>query len=98
MGRPEARIEDYLIARVKETGGLQRKLKWVGRDGAPDRIVWYTFPQVGLIEVKREGGGRLDPAQAREMAVLHLSGWPVFLVASRDDVDAALNAINARTP
>jgi hypothetical protein len=35
----ESEIEDYLVRRVKELGGEVRKVKWIGRNGAPDRIV-----------------------------------------------------------
>lgn len=35
----ERGIEAYLVKRVKELGGEIRKVKWVGRDGAPDRVV-----------------------------------------------------------
>ena len=38
---PEGKIEKYFIKRVKETGGEQRKLKWIGRNGAPDRLAWW---------------------------------------------------------
>lgn len=35
----ERDIERRLVERVKELGGEIRKVKWVGRDGAPDRVV-----------------------------------------------------------
>jgi len=35
----EATIEKYLVRRVKELGGEVRKVQWVGRQGAPDRLV-----------------------------------------------------------
>ena len=35
----ESDIEKYLVKRVKELGGEVRKVKWVGREGAPDRLV-----------------------------------------------------------
>lgn len=98
MGRPEAKIEDYLVERVKALGGEQRKLKWVGRDGAPDRLVWFTFPEVGMIEVKREGPqGRLEHSQKRELPRMAAAGWPVYVVASKNDVDHVLDAIRCCT-
>lgn len=101
MGKPEAKVEDYLVERVKALGGEQRKLKWVGRAGAPDRLVWFTFPEVGMIEVKpdRSTGprGTLEHSQRREIPRLREAGWPVFVVESREDVDAALAAIRCCT-
>lgn len=35
----ESTIEQYLVERVKALGGEVRKVKWIGRNGAPDRIV-----------------------------------------------------------
>ena len=35
----ERDIEDYLVKRVNELGGEVRKVKWVGRRSAPDRLV-----------------------------------------------------------
>lgn len=32
-------LEKYLVARVKELGGEVRKVQWIGRRGAPDRLV-----------------------------------------------------------
>jgi hypothetical protein len=35
----ESDIEAYLNKRVKELGGESRKVRWIGRNSAPDRIV-----------------------------------------------------------
>lgn len=35
----ESDIEDYLVNRVKAMGGEVRKVQWIGRRGAPDRLV-----------------------------------------------------------
>jgi hypothetical protein len=35
----EAQIEAHLAKRVKELGGEVRKVQWVGRKNAPDRLV-----------------------------------------------------------
>lgn len=35
----ESIIEAHLVKRVKEMGGEVRKVKWIGRRGAPDRLV-----------------------------------------------------------
>ena len=40
----EAKIEKYLCDRVKMLGGEVRKVKWIGRRGAPDRLV--MLPEV----------------------------------------------------
>lgn len=35
----ERDIEAYLVKRVQQLGGEIRKVKWIGRRGAPDRFV-----------------------------------------------------------
>lgn len=35
----ESDIEQYLVKRVKAMGGEVRKVKWIGRAKAPDRVV-----------------------------------------------------------
>ena len=35
----ESEIEDALVARIKALGGECRKVKWIGRNGAPDQLV-----------------------------------------------------------
>lgn len=35
----ESEIEAALVARIKALGGECRKVKWIGRNGAPDQLV-----------------------------------------------------------
>lgn len=88
MGRPEHRVESYLRRRVREEGGQIRKVRWIGRRGAADNLVWFTFPRVALVEVKAEGGD-IDwrSPQGREMQRMREHGWPVYVVSSKEQVD-----------
>lgn len=61
----ERDIEARLVKRVKELGGEVRKVQWVGRNSAPDRIVMLP-PRVirresvvcpGVMVVAADGGG-----------------------------------------
>lgn len=36
----ESQIEKYLVAQVKALGGEVRKVRWIGRRNAPDRVVF----------------------------------------------------------
>lgn len=91
MAAGESKVERYLKLRVIATGGMTRKVKWLDRSGAPDRLVCWTFPNVALVEVKRPGK-TVDPQslQAREIRKLRESGWPVYVVSSREEVDALI--------
>lgn len=43
----EREVEAYLKKRVKELGGEVRKVQWIGRRAAPDRLVMLPEPAVG---------------------------------------------------
>lgn len=94
MGKPEAKVEDYLRDRVKALGGQIRKVRWIGRTGAADELVWFQWPQVGLVECKAPGKD-IDPrsSQGREFRRMSEAGWPIFVVSSKGDVDRVLIAI-----
>jgi hypothetical protein len=41
----ERDVERYLVERVEAVGGDTRKVQWVGRAGAPDRVVFLPARQ-----------------------------------------------------
>lgn len=91
MGKPEAKVEDYLRKRVKETGGKCRKLRFIGRRGALDNLVWWQFPVVAVVECKAEGEDiDLSSPQGRTFSGMRDDGWPAYVVRSRADVDEFL--------
>jgi hypothetical protein len=73
-------IEEYLVAKVKQLGGEVRKVVWVARNSAPDRLVMlpgkpssqgYQPRQGGVtiwVELKASGGKLKFPCDARERA------------------------------
>ncbi len=83
----EREVEAYLVRRVKESGGDTRKVKWVGRVGAPDRLVlisgWHY-----LVEVKKPKGGLLEAHQVREHERLRDAGFEVYMAWTKEEVDA----------
>ena len=95
MGKAEASVENYLVEQVEASGGTIRKLQWIGRVGAPDRLVWWTFPNVAVVEAKSVSG-RYEASQKREMARMSAAGWPVYTVWSKADVDKFLKLMLAR--
>lgn len=84
----EAEIEDYLVNRVLELGGEVRKTRWIGRNGAPDRIVMLAGHTI-FIELKRPGG-KPKPHQMREHARMRRMGQRVEVVDSFARVDEVL--------
>lgn len=69
----ERDIEAHLVKRVKELGGIVRKLAWVGRQGAPDRVVFLPgrdCEEISTIwvELKNPDTIKTFPANAHERA------------------------------
>ena len=91
----ERDIERHLVQRVKELGGEVRKVKWIGRRGAPDRLV--LMPQgVGTIfgayacgvwvELKATGV-EPEPHQLREHKRMRAMGQRVVVIDTLGLVD-----------
>ena len=88
----EAKLEDYFIRRVKDLGGEQRKVKWIARAGAPDRLVWWPKAPA-LIELKAPGKPA-EPHQAREHERLR-TAFDVYVIDNREDLDALIDKLIA---
>lgn len=84
----ESDIETYLVKQVKAKGGECRKLKWIGRNGAPDRIVMLPG-KVLWVELKAPGE-KAKPHQVREHNRMRRMGQCVEIVDSLRRVDEVL--------
>jgi hypothetical protein len=94
----ESDIEDYLVKRVREMGGEVRKVKWLGRNGAPDRLVMLKgiHNHAIWVELKTEGLTALFPhtpherQQHREHERMRAMGQRVVVIDSLKGVDEVL--------
>lgn len=102
----EAKIEKYLCDRVKMLGGEVRKVKWIGRRGAPDRLVmlpqtWIRYLEYPMAEVGdfppqtiwvelKAPGKDPEPHQAREHKRMRDMGQRVEVIDSMEGVDNLL--------
>lgn len=75
MPKLERDNEAYLKRRVKQLGGEVRKVKWIGRSHAPDRLVLLPDAHF-FIELKRPGQ-RPSEAQRREHTRMRAAGMIV---------------------
>ncbi|MBN3809442.1 VRR-NUC domain-containing protein [Paraburkholderia sp. Ac-20347] len=82
----ESTVEAYFVARVKASGGEQRKLQWIGRRHGPDRFVKYLGVPVVLVELKRPGKTPRE-GQEREIARLRAVGCDVRVIDTKQGVD-----------
>lgn len=83
----ERDVEKYLCTRVEAEGGEVRKLKWIGRDGAPDRLVMLRGPW--FVEMKAPGK-KLEPHQSREHDRMAQHEITVWTLDSKTAVDEFL--------
>lgn len=85
----ERDIETYLVRRVKALGGEVRKVKWIGRRGAPDRLV--MLPRYGAIWIELKAPGKTpEPHQLREHERMRAMGQRIAVIDTLDAVDDML--------
>ena len=95
----ERDIERHLVKRVKELGGEVRKVQWIGRRGAPDRLVmlpekhWVLIASAGVgaiwVELKAPGK-KAEPHQVREHERMRTMGQCVVVIDSIEGVEELL--------
>jgi hypothetical protein len=101
----ESVIERYLVQQVKALGGEVRKVNWIGRRGAPDRLVMlparrlastldcaWCNPAGASIWVELKATGKTaEPHQVREHKRMRAMGQRVEVVDSFQRVDEVLS-------
>lgn len=94
----ESVIEAHLVKRVKELGGEVRKVAWIGRRGAPDRLVmlpgnlhWVPERDSQTIWVELKATGEEPEAhQEREHQRMRAMGQRVEVIDSIEGVERLL--------
>lgn len=87
----ERTVESYLKDCVEGVGGEVRKVSWVGRRGAPDRLVLLRGKCV-WVELKCPSIDKPDPHQAREHERMRrLGGCDVRVINNYVGVDALID-------
>lgn len=81
----ERDIEKYLVDQVIARGGTAEKVKFIGRRGAPDRLVTLPGGETWRIELKQRGG-RLSFHQKEYVANLP-RGALYAVLWSIEDID-----------
>ncbi len=95
----ESVIEAHLVKRVKELGCEVRKVQWIGRNGAPDRLVMlpgrdlydygYRSGRTIWVELKAPGE-KAEPHQKREHNRMRALGQRVVVIDSIEGVEELL--------
>lgn len=86
----ERHIKRYLLDGVNAVEGETRKVRWEGRNGAPDQLVWLPGWVVAKFAELKRPGKKLEAHQVREHARLRRMGFDVVKLDTYADVDAFL--------
>lgn len=92
----ERDIERHLVERTKALGGEVRKVQWIGRRGAPDRLVmlpaevWRGATSAVWVELKALGE-KVKPHQQREHERMRAMGQHVVVIDSIEGVEELLS-------
>ncbi len=92
----ESMVENYLVEQARAKGGEVRKVKWLGRNGAPDRFVMMPKQPAVWVELKAGGLAALFPhtpherQQHREHERMRAMGQTVVVIDNYEGVDALL--------
>lgn len=85
----ERDIERQLIRRVKQAGGEVRKVMWIGRRGAPDRLVLIPDREPLFVELKAPGG-RVSRLQEVEHRRLRAAGCKVMVIWKVEEIEGVV--------
>lgn len=86
MALRERDIERALVKAVKAAGGEIRKVMWIGRRGAPDRLVLLEGHGPLFVELKAPGG-RVSRLQDLEHRRLRAGGCRVMTIWKLEQID-----------
>lgn len=100
----ERDIERHLVQRVKALGGEVRKVQWVGRRGAPDRLVMLParegpkimggtviYPGATIWVELKAPGVKPEAYQLREHERMRAMGQRVVVIDSIEGVEELLS-------
>lgn len=81
----ESEIEKYLVNKFNAAGAQVRKLQFLCRNGAPDRLIMWRG-KVVFVELKATGE-KMRPDQQREFMQMKSAGVHVYCIDSKEKVD-----------
>lgn len=84
----EREVEAYFKKQVELIGGEVRKVQWVGRRGAPDRVAMLNG-EVWWVELKAPGK-KPEKHQLREHERMRAKGMTVLVIDTKEGVDTLL--------
>lgn len=94
MGKPEGKVEDYLVSRCDQLGWIQFKFTAPGRRGVPDRLI-IGNGVTAFMELKSDVG---KPSEIQKVVIgkMRDAGAIVYICHTKAEVDEALAGIAAQ--
>lgn len=89
---PAGKLQGQLRKLVQGSGGQYRKIRYEGRRGCPDCLIWWDWPAVAFVEIKAEGD-RYSKLQEREVERMQAAGIPVFTARTAEDVEKIVDLV-----
>lgn len=89
----ESQVEAHLVRVVARLGGEIRKVQWIGRRGAPDRVVLLLGVREIWVELKRPGKDAEDHQQ-REHKRMRDMGCIVVVLDTVTAIDRFFNNLH----
>ena len=86
----ESQIEQHLIKELKKLGIETRKVQWIGRDGAPDRLI---LAKGGIYVELKAPGKEPRENQLREHEKMRAAGIRVAVIDSFEGVDKLISEL-----
>lgn len=83
----ESDAEKLLVSAVRSRGGRAFKLKFIGLDGAPDRLVMMPGKRMWLVELK-DDDGKLETSQQVLFPIIEKMGFKVHVLYGEAQVAA----------
>lgn len=86
----EREIENYLVKRIKQLGGMAEKFTSTGRRSVPDRLVTLPNGRIIFVELKATGKKPTIKQQA-DHERRKVLGCEVLVIDSKEGVDNAFS-------
>lgn len=86
----ESTVEGFLLKECAKRGLKTRKIKWLGHDGAPDRVLYVDG---GVYIELKAPGKKLRRIQEKEIQDMREAGMKVLVIDSIEGVERFFNEL-----
>ena len=88
----EKNIEQKLVKKVREIGGLALKFVSPGFDGVPDRLILIAYGKLAFVEVKAPGE-KPRPLQVARINKIRSLGFKVYVLDDEKNIQRIIDEI-----